>query len=115
MSSFLSNDPTNKSGTSEVPKKSTFGKDQVPKVCRLFTEIASLRSNHPIQGTNILASDGAIGQHFNPDGAVGQIGEKVGGPLSKDGLIGSQFDASKQGVAGLVEKAVGGPKNDIKK
>ena len=68
-----------------------------------------------IQGTNILASDGAIGQHFNPDGAVGQIGEKVGGPLSKDGLIGSQFDASKQGVAGLVEKAVGGPKNDIKK
>jgi len=44
------------------------------------------------------------------DGNIGQIGEKVGGPFSKDGAIGSQFDASKGGIAGTVEKAVDGPK-----
>jgi hypothetical protein len=47
----------------------------------------------------------------NPDGAVGQIGQAVGGPFSKDGLIGSQFDASKNGIAGHVERAVDGPSN----
>lgn len=34
---------------------------------------------------------------------------QVGGPFSKDGAIGSQFDASKDGLAGQVEKAVDGP------
>ena len=43
------------------------------------------------------------------DGNIGQIGEKVGGPFSSDGAIGSQFDASKDGIAGQVEKAVDGP------
>jgi hypothetical protein len=43
------------------------------------------------------------------DGNIGQIGEKIGGPFSSDGAIGSQFDASKDGVAGQVEKAVDGP------
>jgi hypothetical protein len=47
----------------------------------------------------------------NPDGAIGQIGEAVGGPFSKDGVIGSQFDASKNGIAGHVERAVDGPSN----
>lgn len=43
------------------------------------------------------------------DGNIGQIGEKIGGPFSKDGMIGSQFDAAKGGIAGTVEKAVDGP------
>lgn len=43
------------------------------------------------------------------DGNIGQIGEKIGGPFSKDGIIGSQFDAAKGGIAGTVEKAVDGP------
>lgn len=42
-------------------------------------------------------------------------GEKIGGPFSKDGIIGSQFDASKGGIAGTVEKAVDGPRNPAKK
>jgi hypothetical protein len=46
------------------------------------------------------------------EGSIGQIGEKVGGPFSKEGMIGSQFDASKSGIAGTVEKMVGGPRND---
>jgi len=63
------------------------------------------------QNPSILSSAGAIGKQFNADGAIGQIGEKVGGPFSKDGAIGSQFDASKDGIAGHVERAVDGPRN----
>ncbi|OAL02588.1 hypothetical protein IQ06DRAFT_345592 [Phaeosphaeriaceae sp. SRC1lsM3a] len=65
----------------------------------------------PQENPSILSSAGAIGKNFNPDGAIGQIGEKVGGPFSKDGVIGSQFDASKDGIAGHVERAVDGPSN----
>ncbi|KAF2868435.1 hypothetical protein BDV95DRAFT_500690 [Massariosphaeria phaeospora] len=65
----------------------------------------------PNQNPSILSSEGAIGKHFNPTGSVGQIGEKVGGPLSSSGVIGSQFDASKNGIAGTVERAVDGPRN----
>ncbi|KAE9979310.1 hypothetical protein BLS_009939 [Venturia inaequalis] len=64
---------------------------------------------------SILSSGGAIGKQFNPDGNIGQIGEKIGGAFSKDGAIGSQFDASKDGIAGVVEKAVDGPSNPAKK
>lgn len=81
---------------------------------------------------SIISSEGAIGKQFNPDGNIGQIGkkaaslttslltdkntgEKIGGPLSKDGVIGSQFNASKGGIAGTVEKAVDGPRNPAKK
>jgi hypothetical protein len=46
---------------------------------------------------------------------VGQVGEKIGGAFSKNGIIGSQFDASKDGIAGKVEKAVDGPSNLAKK
>ncbi|MCJ1377010.1 hypothetical protein MMC17_000100 [Xylographa soralifera] len=56
-----------------------------------------------------FSSAGAVGKQFNPDGAVGQVGEEIGGPFSKDGAVGSQFDAAKGGVAGTVEKAVDGP------
>lgn len=68
-----------------------------------------------VQKPSILSSGGAIGKQFNPDGNIGQIGEKIGGPFSKDGAIGSQFDASKGGIAGTVEKAVDGPSNPSKK
>ena len=43
------------------------------------------------------------------DGPIGNIAQRVGGPFDKDGAIGSQFDASKGGIAGTVEKMVGGP------
>jgi hypothetical protein len=49
------------------------------------------------------------------DGNIGQVGEKIGGPFSKDGAIGSQFDASKEGIAGKVEQAVDGPSKPAKK
>ena len=67
---------------------------------------------HPntYQNPSIISSSGAIGKQFNPEGSIGQTGEKIGGPFSKDGIVGSQFDASKSGVAGMVEKAVDGPR-----
>ncbi|KAL5382819.1 hypothetical protein DPSP01_006374 [Paraphaeosphaeria sporulosa] len=54
----------------------------------------------PQQNPSIISSAGAIGKQFNPDSAIGQIGQKIGGPLSKEGVIGSQFDASKDGRTG---------------
>ncbi|KAF3159543.1 hypothetical protein TWF788_003723 [Orbilia oligospora] len=60
----------------------------------------------------LLSSEGGIGKQFNPEGNIGQIGNKIGGPFSEDGMIGSQFDASKEGIAGKVERAVGGPRKD---
>ncbi|KAF2142958.1 uncharacterized protein K452DRAFT_286592 [Aplosporella prunicola CBS 121167] len=71
------------------------------------------------KGTNpsnpsVISSAGAIGKQFNPDGNIGQIGEKIGGPFSKEGAIGSQFDAGKGGIAGTVEKAVDGPSQNKK-
>ncbi|EUC33868.1 hypothetical protein COCCADRAFT_36325 [Bipolaris zeicola 26-R-13] len=65
----------------------------------------------PQDNPSMLSSAGAIGKNFNPDGAVGAIGQAIGGPFSKDGVIGSQFDASKNGIAGHVERAVDGPSN----
>ncbi|KAI8940820.1 hypothetical protein NX059_002082 [Plenodomus lindquistii] len=65
----------------------------------------------PQENPSVLSSAGAIGRQFNADGSIGQIGQAVGGPFSKDGVIGSQFDASKNGIAGHVERAVDGPSN----
>lgn len=73
----------------------------------IFSSLTLYGSQNP----SILSSAGAIGKQFNPDGALGQIPQAVGGPFSKDGAIGSQFDASKDGIAGHVERAVDGPSN----
>ncbi|KUJ11249.1 uncharacterized protein LY89DRAFT_700477 [Mollisia scopiformis] len=58
---------------------------------------------------SILSSGGAVGKQFNPDGAIGGVAQEIGGPFDKDGAIGKQFDAAKDGLAGQVEKAVDGP------
>ncbi|KAI9650811.1 hypothetical protein NHQ30_000844 [Ciborinia camelliae] len=73
------------------------------------SQAAGEMKNSSPANPSILSSAGAIGKQFNPDGNIGQIGEKIGGAFSKDGAIGSQFDAAKDGLAGQVEKAVDGP------
>lgn len=35
------------------------------------------------QNPSVVSSAGAIGKQFNPDGNIGQVGEKIGGPFSK--------------------------------
>ncbi|KAK4984472.1 hypothetical protein LTR66_008487 [Elasticomyces elasticus] len=77
-------------------------------------EVGQKQETNP-KNPSAVSSGGAIGKQFNPDGAIGQVGEKIGGPFSKDGAIGSQFDAAKDGIAGTVEKAVDGPSNPAKK
>jgi hypothetical protein len=77
-----------------------------PLILALFFYFTHL----PYQNPSIISSAGAIGKQFNPDGSIGQIGEKIGGPLASNGIIGSQFDASKGGIAGHVERAVDGPR-----
>ncbi|KAI4841864.1 hypothetical protein E4T44_07641 [Aureobasidium sp. EXF-8845] len=42
-------------------------------------------------GASALSADGSIGKQFTADGAIGKIGETVGGPFSSKGAIGKQF------------------------
>ncbi|KAI0857562.1 hypothetical protein FHL15_003992 [Xylaria flabelliformis] len=83
------------------------------KTTAMADKLGAKKSTNPIPQENpsIISSEGAIGKPFNPEGAIGKIGQKIGGPLSKEGMIGSQFDASKNGIAGHVERAVDGPRN----
>ncbi|OCL09139.1 hypothetical protein AOQ84DRAFT_339379 [Glonium stellatum] len=83
----------------------------------LYNAASTVGEKKDTQPSNpsIISSGGAIGKQFNPEGSIGQIGEKIGGPFSKDGIVGSQFDASKSGIAGTVEKAVDGPRNPAEK
>lgn len=39
--------------------------------------------NRCTQNPSVVSSAGAIGKQFNPDGNIGQVGEKIGGPFSK--------------------------------
>ncbi|KAH0827262.1 hypothetical protein FOPE_00070 [Fonsecaea pedrosoi] len=44
------------------------------------------------------ANKGSIGSQFKPEGSIGQMGEKAGGPLSSEGAVGKQF--TPQGSVG---------------
>lgn len=95
---------------------------------RAADKIGAAASTNATTNPSTLSSAGAIGRQFNrlshlsppiclslanlffsADGNIGQIPQKIGGPFSRDGIIGSQFDASKDGIAGTVERAVDGP------
>lgn len=53
-----------------------------------------------------FGSKGSIGSQFEPSGVIGQVPQKIGGPLDKDGVIGRQF-TSEGVVGGAVDEAVG--------
>jgi hypothetical protein len=59
----------------------------------------------------LLSSQGAIGSAFRADGAVGSVGESVGGPLSSGGIIGQHFTESGA-VGGTINNMVGGAKKE---
>ncbi|KAI5850733.1 hypothetical protein BZA05DRAFT_374437 [Tricharina praecox] len=80
---------------------------------RAAENIGEKKDTNP-KNPSILSSGGAIGRQFNPDGTLGSIPQAMGGPLDKDGIIGSQFNAAKGGIAGTVEKAVDGPSQPAK-
>ena len=108
-------DASNKLGAGSTSTAGTSSANQTVRSSPSPPLPSARLTNNPIQNPSIISSGGAIGKQFNPDGAIGQIGEKVGGPFSKDGVIGSQFDASKNGIAGHVERAVDGPSNPAQK
>lgn len=58
-------------------------------------------------GTPLLHKDGAIGSAFKADGAIGSLGQKVGGPFDKQGAIGKNFNADGK-VGGTIQDAVKG-------
>ncbi|KIW20587.1 hypothetical protein PV08_01162 [Exophiala spinifera] len=62
-------------------------------------------------GAPLLSSEGAVGKQFKPEGAIGSVGEAVGGPLASDGAIGKNFTPDGS-VGGTINNMVGGPKKD---
>ncbi|TGZ83708.1 hypothetical protein EX30DRAFT_338320 [Ascodesmis nigricans] len=87
------------SGTSDNP------------VHRAADRIGEMKKTSP-ENPSVFSSGGAIGKQFNPDGSLGSIPQAIGGPFDKEGVIGSQFNASKGGIAGTVERAVDGPSQE---
>ncbi|KAL6243336.1 hypothetical protein RBB50_009888 [Rhinocladiella similis] len=59
----------------------------------------------------LLSSEGAVGKQFKADGAIGSVGEAVGGPLASDGAIGKNFTAGGS-VGGTINNIVGGSKKN---
>ncbi|TLS21119.1 uncharacterized protein PpBr36_10538 [Pyricularia pennisetigena] len=56
-----------------------------------------------------MDAQGAVGKQFEADGAIGSIGQAVGGPLAADGMIGKQF--TKDGaIGGTIQNNMGGVK-----
>lgn len=73
-------------------------------------------TNTPIRGSKdtnqapaAFDAKGAIGGAFTKDGAIGSIGEQVGGPLASDGAIGKNFNPDGS-IGGTVQNALGGEK-----
>ncbi|KAF7891200.1 uncharacterized protein EAF02_001525 [Botrytis sinoallii] len=91
------------------PSTTFFSRNMADSRVEAASQVAGEKKDTSPSNPSVISSAGAVGKQFNPDGNIGQIGEKIGGPFSKDGAIGSQFDAAKDGLAGQVEKAVDGP------
>lgn len=51
-----------------------------------------------------LKEDGSVGSKFTPQGSIGSIGEKVGGPFSSDGAIGTVSDLFCSMIRSIYQK-----------
>ena len=68
----------------------------IPQLCEP-TNISGMADKTP------LSKDGSVGEKFRPDGEIGQVGEKIGGPFSSDGKVGKEF-TSKGAVGGKAQE-----------
>ncbi|KIW30959.1 hypothetical protein, variant [Cladophialophora immunda] len=50
------------------------------------------------------ANKGSVGSQFKPEGSIGQLGEKAGGPLSSEGAVGKNF-TPEGSIGGTVQSA----------
>ncbi|KAH8126979.1 hypothetical protein FP744_10007704 [Trichoderma asperellum] len=57
----------------------------------------------------IFDKEGAVGKQFTEEGAIGGMGQSIGGPLDKEGVIGKQF-TTEGAIGGTVESMMGGQK-----
>ncbi|KAK4109731.1 hypothetical protein N656DRAFT_800644 [Canariomyces notabilis] len=84
---------------SHVGPKSTGGKASD------VTTPANANLGHDKPG--VFDAQGAVGKQFTPEGAIGGMAQKVGGPMDKEGMIGKQF--TEQGsIGGTVQNMMGG-------
>jgi hypothetical protein len=90
----------------------------LPTPPTLYTNYPNHTNTHPLpSGQNptdnkapaAFDAKGTIGGAFTKDGAIGSVGEKVGGPLASDGMIGKNFNPDGA-VGGSVQNALGGEK-----
>ncbi|KAM0519392.1 hypothetical protein ACHAPE_003564 [Trichoderma viride] len=58
----------------------------------------------------IFDKEGAVGKQFTEQGAVGSMGQAVGGPLDKEGMVGKQFTA-EGAIGGTAQSMMGGKKS----
>ncbi|RSM14088.1 hypothetical protein CDV31_005550 [Fusarium ambrosium] len=74
-------------------------------------------SDKPMDATNlnkdtkpkVMDAQGSIGKQFTEQGAIGSMGQKIGGPFDKEGMIGKQF-TPEGSIGGAVQNAMGGEK-----
>ncbi|UPK91884.1 hypothetical protein LCI18_002819 [Fusarium solani-melongenae] len=74
-------------------------------------------SDKPMDATNLnkdtmpkaMDAQGSIGKQFTEQGAIGSMGQKIGGPFDKKGMIGKQF-TPEGSIGGAVQNAMGGEK-----
>ncbi|KIX92707.1 uncharacterized protein Z520_11559 [Fonsecaea multimorphosa CBS 102226] len=61
------------------------------------------------------ANKGSVGSQFKPEGSIGQMGEKAGGPLSSKGAVGKEFtpEGSVGGTAQSAAEQMQGEKKPI--
>ncbi|KAK4098318.1 hypothetical protein N658DRAFT_561165 [Parathielavia hyrcaniae] len=97
------NNPTGSSRTqpqdSHVGPKATGGKASATQT----PANAHLGQNKPA----VFDEQGAIGKQFTPEGSLGGMAQKVGGPMDKEGMIGKQF-TTEGSIGGAVQNMMGG-------
>ncbi|KAL7897413.1 hypothetical protein HDV63DRAFT_414968 [Trichoderma sp. SZMC 28014] len=57
----------------------------------------------------IFDKEGAVGKQFTEQGAIGSMGQSIGGPLDKEGMIGKQF-TTEGAIGGTAQSMMGGKK-----
>lgn len=92
------------SGATQTPANSGIGHDK-PKA---LDEDGAIGKQFKRESSCVLQREGDMPlTSRKADGAIGQVGEKVGGPFSKDGAIGKQF-TTDGAIGGTVQENAGG-------
>lgn len=64
-------------------------------------------ANVGLDRAKVFDKDGAIGNAFTEEGAIGSTAQKIGGPFDKEGVVGKTF-TTEGTIGGSVQQALGG-------